>query len=157
MWKRIINPPTHPYSGKRIPHLGTKFSTNMKEWLKEEIHGPPILNRWKKIGALNKGNHHLVDWESLKGATTITTNQFWRWGTRITAQEPPTVQTMKLIVKWPTSDRPRGCGHTRKEILHILKLIKSSILLVKITKIIGQWGHCNKAPPHLLTTLPQGI
>ena len=59
--------------------------------------------------------------------------------------------------KWPTSDFPRGCGHTSEYVLYILKCIKRSSLWEKLTKIIEQWGHRKKAAPQLLPNLLQGI
>ena len=107
----IINFQIHPYLGKQL-HLGTKISTNMIEQLQEEIHIPPILNHWQKIRTLNKYPHKLVYCTSRKGASTITTDQLHLWSTSITAQELPTGQNMKLIVKWPNSVFIRGCVHT---------------------------------------------
>ena len=40
----------------------------------------PILNR-HKIGTINKDHCHLVEWNSLKGASTITKNQRRKWAT----------------------------------------------------------------------------
>ena len=67
MWHLFTDSPTDPTSGKRLLHMGG-VSTNMRERMEEAIFGPPILTRWHKIGALNKENHHLVDWKALKGA-----------------------------------------------------------------------------------------
>ena len=103
----------------------------MRERMEEAIFGPPILTRWHKIGALNKENHHLVDWKALKGALESATN-YWRiWATQITAQELPTGSKMNQKSKWPLAEFPRGCGYQTEDITHILQCSKSDQLWYK--------------------------
>ena len=86
MWRLFMDSPTYPTSGKLLPHLGKKISTNMRECMEWSIPGPPILSRWHKIGTLNKENYHLVDWKALKVASSSATNYRRRCANRITAQ-----------------------------------------------------------------------